>query len=53
MLQDGNGVAAEQARGTEPVADGVGSSKQTPVSFRLLCKLSIGRTLVELHISHS
>jgi hypothetical protein len=33
MQQDGNGVATEQARGTEPVADGVGSSKQTTVSF--------------------
>ncbi|KAM0923186.1 hypothetical protein ACQ4PT_005739 [Festuca glaucescens] len=28
--KDGNGVAAEQARGTELVADGVGSSKQIP-----------------------
>ena len=32
MLQDGKGVAAEQAKGTEPVADGAGSSKQTTVS---------------------
>ncbi|VAI89583.1 unnamed protein product [Triticum turgidum subsp. durum] len=30
MLQDGNRVASEQARGTEPVADGVGPSKQNP-----------------------
>ena len=28
--QDDNGVASEQVRGPEPVADGVGSSKQNP-----------------------
>jgi hypothetical protein len=43
----------EQARGTEPVAEGDASSKHTPVSFILLCDLSIRRTQVDIHIAHS
>lgn len=46
MLQDGNRVAAEHTKGTEPAADGVGSSKQTVVSALLFvqtCNLAKGR----------